>query len=147
MLVKRKRLPTRIILLGLLLAVAMPLAVAAPFDPSVLKVSVDDSLWQRLHIGPEEPLNSDTLKLYRIKKAEVAVFTGDREFAVHTFTPQDAKPYKFLIPHGVPHLKIRLKTWTTDDLVWTRFADQKELGNDIVVRAVPAATAVYSPGF
>jgi len=144
--VKKMRLAISLIVLGLLLATVLP-AAAAPFDPAVLKVAVDDSLWQNYHIGPEPP-SGDTITLYRVKKAEVTILTtGSREFATHVFTPKDAKPYRFTIPHGVPNIKIRLQTWTADDIVWTTVADLKEVGDNLVVKAVPSSQAVYSPGF
>jgi hypothetical protein len=134
-----------LLLAGLLLAAAGP-AAAAPFDPSVLRVEVDDSLWQSYHLGPE-PASGDTVTLHRIKKAEVAVLAGGREFAVHTFTPQETKPHKFSIPHGVTNLKLRLRTWTADDLVWTKVAELKEAGDNIVIKAVPAGLTGGTPGF
>lgn len=144
--VKKMNLAIGLIVLGMLLAVAAT-AAAAPFDPAVVKVSVDDSLWQSYHIGPEPP-SGDTITLHRIKKAEVAILTtGNREFAVHVFTPQEAKPHNFTIPHGVPNVKVRLKTWTTDDTVWTTTVDLKDAGDRLVIKAVRSDQAVYTPGF
>lgn len=128
----------------LLVSILTP-AAAAPFDPAILKVSVDDSLWLKYHAGPEPP-DGDIIQLYRVKKVEVALLSGSREFAAHLFSPRDAKPYTFSIPHGVPNLKIRLKTWTADDIVWTTIYDYKEIGSSLVVRAVPHPLAVHTPG-
>jgi len=131
--------------LALLLTALPPPAAAAPFDPTVLKISVDDSLWQRYHIGPE-PVSGDIVKLYRIKKAEVVIFSGNREFASHAFTPRDDKPYKIVIPHGVPNIKIHLKTWTADGVSWTTVIDHKDTGDNLVIRAVPVSLSICSPG-
>lgn len=142
----KTRLAIGLMLLGVLLAVSVP-AAAAPFDPAVVKVSVDDSLWHSYHIGPELP-SGDTITLHRITKAEVTILTtGNREFDTHVFTPKDNKPHRFTIPHGIPNLKVRLKTWTADDVVWTTSADLKEVGDNVVVKAVRADQVVYTPGF
>lgn len=133
-----------LLILALLLATLPVPAVAAPFDPTVLRVTVEESLWLAYHAAPEPP-EGDIVKLYRVKKAEVAILSGSREFAVHTFTPQDGKPHTFTIPHGVPNLKIRLRTWTADDLVWTVTTDYKNAAS-VVVRAVPHPLAVATPG-
>lgn len=133
-----------LIVAGLLLA-AVP-AAAAPYDPAVVKVWVDDALWQTYHIGPQA-VSGDVIKLYRIKKAEVAILTGNQEFAVHTFTPQESKMYKFSIPHGLPNLRVRLKTWTADDQVWTRVTELSDVGDSFTIKAVPSEPTVYSPGF
>ncbi|HWQ62102.1 MAG TPA: hypothetical protein VN521_07305, partial [Negativicutes bacterium] len=142
--VKRMRQAICLVILGLLLA-TLP-AMAAPYDPAVVKVWVDDSLWQYYHIGPQQ-LGGDIIRLYRVKKAEVAILTNNREFDVHTFTPQDSKMYKFAIPHGIPNLRVRLKTWTADDQVWTNVVELRDVGDNITVKAVPAEPSVYSPGF
>ncbi len=134
-----------LLLTALLLTAAAGPAAAAPFDPAVLQIAVDDSLWTSYHLGPE-PANGDTVTLHRVKKAEVTVLTGSREFAVHTFTPQEAKPHRFTLPHGLTNLKLRLRTWTADDLVWTQTIDLKEAGDNIVIKAVPAVLTVYKPG-
>jgi hypothetical protein len=133
-----------LIALALLVAPLAP-AGAAPFDPSVLKATVDDSLWLKYHAAPEPP-DGDLVKLYRVKKAEVAILSGSREFAAHTFTAKDNKPHTFSIPHGVPNLKVRLRTWTADDQEWTTLYDYKEIGGSLTVRAVPNPLAVYTPG-
>lgn len=142
----KTKLAVGLMLLGVLLALSA-LAAAAPFDPSAVKVSVDDSLWNSYHIGPE-PQSGDTITLHRITKAEVTILTtGNREFATHVFTPKDNKPHRFTIPHGITNVKVRLKTWTADDVVWTTLADLKEVGDNLVVRAVRADQVVYTPGF
>jgi hypothetical protein len=134
-----------LIIAGLLLATAP--AAAAPFDPSVVKVWVDDSLWQYYHIGPQ-PVSGDIIRLYRIKKAEVAILTNNREFAVHEFTPQDSKMHKFTLPHGLPNLRFRLKTWTAvEDQVWTNVVELRDVGDSITLKAVLSEPTVYSPGF
>ncbi len=144
--VHKTKLTIGLMLLGVLLALTVP-AAAAPFDPSVVKVSVDDSLWHSYHIGPE-PQSGDTITLHRITKAEVTILTaGNREFATHVFTSKDNKPHRFTIPHGITNAKVRLKTWTADDVVWTTSADLKEVSGDLVVRAVRADQVVYTPGF
>ena len=137
--------PIICLLIAAALLVSPLTSAAAPFDPTTLKVTVDDSLWLKYHTGPEPP-DGDIIKLYRVKKAEVAILSGNREFAAHLFSPQDAKPYTFSIPHGVPNLKIRLKTWTADDNVWTTLYDYKEIGSSLVVRAVQHPLAVHTPG-
>ena len=144
--VNKMRLAIGLMLLGVLLAVSVPVA-AAPFDPAVVKVSVDNSLWHSYHIGPEPP-SGDTITLHRITKAEVAILTtGNREFATHVFTSKDNKPHRFTIPHGIPNLKVRLKTWTADDVAWMTSIDLKEIGDNVVVKAVRSDQAVYTPGF
>jgi len=143
--VKKMRQTICLIILGLLLA-TLP-AAAAPYDPTVVKVWVDDSLWQYYHIGPQA-VSGDVIRLYRIKKAEVAILVNNREFAVHTFTPQDSKMHKFSIPHGLTNLRVRLKTWTAaDDQVSTILAQLRDVGNNITIKAVPSDPTVYSPGF
>jgi hypothetical protein len=143
---KKMKVTVGLLVLGMLLAVSAT-AAAAPFDPVIVKVSVDESLWQSYHIGPDLP-SGDTITLHRVKKAEVAILTtGNREFAAHVFTPQDAKPHRFTIPHGVPNVKVRLKTWTADDTVWTTTVDLKDVGDRLVIKAVRADQVVYTPGF
>lgn len=133
-----------LIILGLMLA-TLP-AAAAPYDPSVVKVWVEDSLWQYYHIGPQ-PVSGDIIRLYRVKKAEVTILTNNRDFDTHTFTPQDSKMHKFSIPHGLPNLRVRLRTWTADDQVWTNVVELRDVGDNITVKAVPSDPTVYSPGF
>lgn len=141
---KRVRQAICLLIVGLLLA-TVP-AAAAPFDPTVVKVWVDDSLWQYYHIGPQA-VSGDIIRLYRIKKAEVAILVNNREFDVHTFTPQDSKMYKFTLPHGLSNLRFRLKTWTADDQVWTNVVELRDVGDSITIKAVPSEPTVYSPGF
>lgn len=140
-----KRVPVlmAVALAVLVWAVAGP-AFAAPFEPSVIKVTVAESLWTNYHLEPEA--TGDTVRALKIKRVEVAILTGTREFAVHTFSPKDSKNYAFTIPHGVPNLKIRLQAWAADDTQWTSITDLKEAGDNVVVRSLPGPLAVYTPG-
>ena len=131
-----------LVLAGLILATG-PLA-AAPFEPTVLKVSVDETLWSNYHLEPDA--SGDSVRALKIKRVEVAILTGVREFAVHAFSPKDAKPYTFTIPHGVPNLKLRLKAWAADDTVWTSVTDLKEAGDSVTVRSLPGPLNVHTPG-
>lgn len=124
-------------------AVAAP-AMAAPFEASVIKVSVADSLWTNYHLEPEA--TGDTVRALKIKRVEVAILTGVREFSTHLFTAKDAKSYSYTIPHGVPNLKIRVQAWAADDTVWTSITDLKDAGTNIVVRSLPGPLAVFTPG-
>lgn len=119
-------------------------AVAAPFEPSVIKVTVAESLWTNYHLEPEA--SGDSVRALKIKRVEVAILTGTKEFAVHAFSPKDPKSYSFTIPHGVPNLKVRVKAWAADDTQWTSITDLKEAGDDVVVRSLPGPLAVFTPG-
>lgn len=130
-----------LVLAGLVLAGT---ASAAPFEPTVLKVSVDEAFWTNYHLEPDA--SGDSVRALRIKRAEVAILTGTREFAVHVFSPRDAKPYVFTIPHGVPNLKLRLKAWAADDTAWVSVTDLKEAGDSVTIRSLPASLTVYTPG-
>jgi hypothetical protein len=127
----------------LVLATAGP-AAAAPFEPSTIKVTVADSLWANYHLEPEA--SGETVRALKIKRVEVAVLTGTREFAVHSFTPKDPKSHAFTIPHGVPNLKIRLQAWAADDTHWLSITDLKDAGDNVVVRSLPGPLSVYTPG-
>lgn len=131
-----------LVLAGLVLLAGQ--AAAAPFEPTVLKVSVDDSLWTNYFLEPDA--NGDTVRALKITRAEVTILSGTREFAAHMFTPKDAKPHTFAIPYGVPNLKVRLKAWAADDTLWTSIIDLKEVGDSIVVRPRPSPMTVYTPG-
>lgn len=132
------------IALAVLVWAAAAPAMAAPFEPSVIKVSVADSLWTNYHLEPEA--NGDTVRALKIKRVEVAILTGVREFSTHQFTAKDAKSYSYTIPHGVPNLKIQVQAWAADDTAWTSITDLKDAGTNIVVRSLPGPLAVFTPG-
>ncbi|HMM22980.1 MAG TPA: hypothetical protein PKA10_19905 [Selenomonadales bacterium] len=132
----------------LLLILSQPAIVsAAPFAPTVLKVTVDKSFWQNYHLPSSGAGNEDIATVYRIKKAEVTLLAGDREFYSHTFTPQESKDQSFTIPHGLTNLKLRLKAYSADDTMWTALLDFKEVsGNRVVLYSAPGPFTLCSPG-
>ena len=130
----------------LLFAVLAP-AGAASFDSKTIKISVDETLWEKYHMLNPATASGDVEKIYKIKSIEVRLVAGDREFGSYTFTPQDKQPRKFSLLYGVAAtLTIRLKAMATEDAIWISSYPYKTTGDEIVIRAVPADVTVNYPG-
>ncbi len=143
----RALLTTTLVGLMLLIWSQSTIVAAAPFDPSVIKISVDKSFWQNYHLPHSETANEDILTVYRIKKAEVTLLAGEREFYTHTFTLKESKEQSFAIPHGLTNLKLRLRAYSADDTVWTTFLDYKEVSsNRVVLYSSPGPLVLCFPG-
>ena len=120
---------------------------AASFDSKTIKISVDETLWDKYHMLNPATASADVEKIYKIKSIEVRLVAGDREFGSCTFTPQDKQPRKFSLLYGVAAtLTIRLKAMATEDAIWISSYPYKTTGDEIVIRAVPADVTVNYPG-
>ena len=120
---------------------------AASFDSKTVKISVDESLWGKYHMVNSANASGDVEKIYKIKKIEVRLVAGDREFGSYTFTPQDNKPQKFSLLYGVAStLTIRIKATATEDAIWISSYPYKYVGDDIVIKSLPADITVNYPG-
>lgn len=120
---------------------------AASFDSKTIKISVDETLWEKYHMLNPATASGDVEKIYKIKSIEVRLVAGDREFGSYTFTPQDKQPRKFSLLYGVAStLTIRLKAMATEDAIWISSYPYKYTGDEIVIRAVPADITVNYPG-
>lgn len=102
-------------------------ASAAPYDPSELKVSVDPTFWQNYHLPAAGISTEDIVTIYRIKKADVTLYVGDKAWQTYTFTPQESKERTFVVPHGLTNLRLKLKAYTADETTWTYVIDVKSL--------------------
>ena len=143
----RALLTTTLIGLMLLIGSQSTIVSAAPFDSTVLKISVEKSFWQNYHLPHSETSNEDILTVYRLKKAEVTLLAGEREFYTHTFTPKESKEQSFAIPHGLTNLKLRLKAYSADDTVWTTILDYKDVSaNRVVLYSAPGPFTLCLPG-
>ena len=129
-----------------LFAVMAP-AGAASFDSKTIKISVDETLWEKYHMLNPATASGDVEKIYKIKSIEVRLVAGDREFGSYTFTPQDKQPRKISVLYGVAStLMIRLKAMATEEAIWISSYPYKTTGDEIVIRAVPADVTVNYPG-
>ena len=127
-------------------SVALPVG-AASFDSRTIKISVDDTLWDKYHMLNPATASGDVEKIYKIKSIEVRLVAGEREFGSYTFTPQDKSPRKLSLLYGVAStLTIRVKAMATEDAIWISSYPYKDTGDDIVIRAVPADVTVNYPG-
>lgn len=142
------RLFTILTLLGLAAIAALPpqAAQAAPFDPRIVKVTVDNALWSNYHLDSTLKISGDSVKAYKINKVDVIVLVGNNEFLSHSFTPKDHSNHKFTIPHGLTNVKIRLIAHTAEDgLSWSADFDYK--GNDTLeIKSQPSFLTLHTPG-
>ena len=121
-------------------------ALAAPFDPVVIRVSVDDALWRQYHVGNPTTVNGDVVKIYKLKKVEITLQAGDKVFGSHTFSPEDMKPVKFSLLPGLSSLKISLKAFAAEDVTWSSTYDYKTVGDTIEIKALASPFSIYYPG-
>ena len=122
-------------------------AAAASFDSKTVKISVDESLWEKYHIVNPTTASGEVEKIYKIKKIEVRLVAGEREFGSFTFTPQNNKPQKTSLLYGVATtLTIRLRATAGDDVLWTSSYPYKKVGDDIVIKSMPAEILLHYPG-
>lgn len=122
-------------------------AAAASFDSKTIKISVDESLWEKYHIVNPTTASNDVEKIYKIKKIEVRLVAGEREFGSFTFTPQNNKPQKTSLLYGVAAtLTIRIRATASEDVLWTSSYPFKNVGDDIVIKSMPAEILLHYPG-
>ena len=120
---------------------------AASFDSKTVKISVDESLWEKYHIVNPTTASNDVEKIYKIKKIEVRLVAGEREFGSFTFTPQNNKPQKTSLLYGVAAtLTIRIRATASEDVLWTSSYPFKNVGDDIVIKSMPAEILLHYPG-
>ena len=139
---------TRIVLLCsmLLLLLCLPVS-AASFGPNTITISIEDGFWQKYHLANPASVSGDVEKIYKVKKVEVRLLAGEREFGSHTFTPEDSAPRKFSLLHGVASaLSIRIKSSAVEDVIWISTHPYKYTGNDIVIKAAPTGITLNYPG-
>ena len=139
---------TRILLLVSMLMLLLCLPVsAASFGPTTITVSIEEGFWQKYHLANPASVSGDVEKIYKVKKVEVRLLAGEREFGSHTFAPEDSAPHKFSLLHGVVSaLSIRIKSSTVDDVIWISTHPYKNTGDDIVIKATPTAITLNYPG-
>jgi len=139
---------TRILLMVLLLMTLLCLPVsAASFGPNTITVSIEDSFWQKYHLANPNSVSGDVEKIYKVKKVEIRLLAGEKEFGSHTFTPEDSMPRKFSLLHGIASaLSIRIKASAAEDVIWISTYPYKYAGNDIVIKATPTAITLNYPG-
>ena len=119
----------------------------AAFASTTVKVSVDEAFWDQYHLVNPSSVSGDVEKIYKIKKVEVRLMAGDREFGAHTFTREDNKPQKFELLHGVSAtLMVRIKSSAADNVIWMSSYPFKDTGDDIVIKAIPASVTLNYPG-
>lgn len=122
-------------------------AAAASFDSKTVKISVDESLWTKYHIVNPTTASGEVEKIYKIKKIEVRLVAGEREFGSFTFTQQNSKLQKISLLYGVAGtLTIRLRASAGDDVLWTSSYPYKNVGDDIVIKSMPAEILLHYPG-
>ena len=139
---------TRILLLCsmLLLLLCLPVS-AASFGPNTITISIEDGFWQKYHLANPASVSGDVEKIYKVKKVEVRLLAGEREFGSHTFTPEDSAPRKFSLLHGVASaLSIRIKSSAVEDVIWISTHPYKYTGTDIVIKAAPTGITLNYPG-
>lgn len=120
---------------------------AASFGPNTITISVEDSFWQQYHLANPNAVGADVEKIYKVKKVEVKLLAGDREFGSHTFTPEESSPRKFSLLHGVSSaLTIRIKASAAENVIWISSHPYKYAGNDITIKATPTAITLNYPG-
>ena len=120
---------------------------AASFGSNTITVSVEDAFWQKYHIANPNAVGADVEKVYKIKKVEVRLMAGEREFGSHTFTSEDSAPHKFSLLHGVsPALTIRIKASAVENVIWISSYPYKYSGDDIVIKAIPTSVTLNYPG-
>ena len=139
--------PTRILLLScLLLLLCLPVS-AASFAPNTITISIEEGFWQKYHLANPSSVSGDVEKIYKVKKVEVRLLAGEREFGSHTFTPEDSAPRKFSMLHGAAAaLSIRIKSSAVDGVIWISTHPYKYAGNDIGIKAAPTGITLNYPG-
>jgi len=120
---------------------------AATFAPTTVKLSVEEAFWEQYHIVNPNSVSGDMEKIYKVKKIEVRLVAGDREFGSHTFTREDSKPQKFELLHGVSStLTVRIKASADENVIWISAYPFKFASDDIVIKAIPTSITVNYPG-
>lgn len=136
------------ILLFLFLLMGLTSAQASSFGSTTVTVSVEEGFWDRYHMVNPIKAGADVEKIYKIKKVEVRLMAGEREFGSHTFSPESSSPRKFNLLHGVASaLTVRIKSSAAeDDVIWISSHPFKYAGKDIVIKAVPSSITINYPG-
>ena len=142
----KMRVRTILLLIVLQVFLLQVPAMAAPFDPVNVKIYVNDSLWQQYQVGNPTTVYGDVVKVYKVKKLEVALQAGDKIFGSHTFTPEKSSPAKFSLLPGLSSMKIKLTAFAADDVSWSSTYDLKEVGDTIEIKACTSPFAIYYPG-
>lgn len=139
---------TRILLMVLLLMTLLCLPVsAASFGPNTITISIEEGFWQKYHLANPNSVSGDVEKIYKVKKVEVRLMAGEKEFGSHTFTAEDSAPRKFSLLHGVASaLSVRIKASAVEDVIWISTHPYKYAGSDIVIKATPTAITLNYPG-
>ena len=120
---------------------------AASFDPTTVKISVDDSLWSQYHAVNPSAMGGDVEKIYKIKKIEVRLVSGEREFGFYTFSSEDRRSQKVSLLHGVSStITIRLKASAEENVIWVSSYPLKHVGDDIVIKSQPTSVTINYPG-
>ena len=136
-----------LLVIVLQLFLSCPSTSAASFDPTTVKISVDEPLWESYHIANPNSVSGDVEKIYKIKKIEVRLLAGDREFGFYTFTPEDKKTQKVSLLHGVAStLTIRIKAYAAENVIWVSSYPFKYVGDDVVIKALPTSVTINYPG-
>ena len=142
----------RFTVLGILLAILMVVgavpANASSFGSTTVTISIEEGFWDRYHMVNPAKAGGDVEKIYKIKKVEVRLMAGEREFGSHTFTQESSNPRKFSLLHGVASaLTVRIKSSAAEDnVLWISSHPFRYAGKDIVIKAVPASITVNYPG-
>lgn len=135
------------LLVGLQVLLTGSPALAASFAPTTIKVSVDPAFWDQYHAQKPNAVNGDVEKIYKIKKVEVRLLAGDREFGFHSFTPEDKGTREFSLLYGVSSsLTIRIKSFAAEDVIWISSHPYKYTGDNIQIKAVPTSITINYPG-
>lgn len=121
---------------------------SAAFDSKTVKISLDEAFWDGYFLANPNAVSGDVEKIYKIKKVEVRLLSGDKEFGVHTFTPENSKPRSFSLLHGVRNtLVVRIKAFAAaDGVVWVSSYPYQYAGNDIMIKGLPAEVGLFFPG-
>lgn len=138
---------------AVLLAVLMQVSLwgapvlAAAYDPTVIRISMEEGFWDKYHMINSATTGADVEKVYKVKKVEVRLLAGDKEFGNHTFTPEDSKPQKFELLHGAATaLTIRIRATGAENSLWICAYPYKYAGDDIVIKALPTTITIHYPG-
>ncbi len=120
---------------------------AASFDPTPVTISVDDPIWANYHLADPNAVGKDVEKIYKIKRVEIHLRSGDKEFGSFTFTPEDRKPQKISLLRGVSStLMIRFKASSVENVIWVGSYPFKYVGDDVVIKSLPTAFTLGYPG-
>lgn len=137
-----------VVLLAVLQIMASGSQIAyAAFGSTTVKISVDDAFWDQYHLVNPGSVSGDVEKIYKIKKVEVRLVAGDREFGSYTFTRESNKSQKVELLHGVAAaLTVRIKSTAADNVIWLSSYPLKQTGDEIMVKAIPASVNLNYPG-